>query len=278
MEASAVQALARGNDGGIDGGACSDAHRAPDTRNAHVSTSHNAVGAHHRHVYDTPTFAARAAEYVAGAVEASIVARGRCALMLAGGATPRPVYAQMAMAPLAERVAWDRVAIYFGDERCVPPDDVRSNFRMAHETLLGRVPLPKASIHRMEGERIDTDGAAADYARLLPDALDVLLLGVGEDGHTASLFPHAPALQEEARRVVSTRSPAPPSLRLTITPPVIRAATVIIVLASGAAKAAVIARALEGPRIPEEVPIQLALGGTWLLDRAAASRLQGAVA
>lgn len=243
-----------------------------------MSILHNAVGAHHVHVYDPPTFAARAAEYVAGAVEASIVARSRCALVLAGGATPRPVYEQMAAAPLAERVAWDRVAIYFGDERCVPPDDPQSNFRMAHEALLSRVPVASGSVHRMEGERTDVDAAAAEYARLLPDAVDVLLLGVGEDGHTASLFPHAPALQEEMRRVVPARSPAPPALRLTITPPVIRAARVVIVLARGAAKAGAMVRALEGPRAPQEVPIQLALGGTWLLDRAAASKLQGVVA
>lgn len=243
-----------------------------------MSILHHVAGAHQVHVYDAPSFAARAAEYVAGAVEASITARGHCALMLAGGVTPRPVYEQMAVAPVADRIAWDRVAVYFGDERCVPPDDPRSNFRMAHEALLSRVPIPPGSIHRMEGERTDFGAAAADYARLLPDALDVMLLGVGEDGHTASLFPHAPVLQEQARRVVAVRSPRPPTMRLTITPPVIRAARAIIVLASGTSKAGVIARALEGPRSPEALPIQLALGGTWLLDSDAASELQGAVA
>ncbi|HSA57126.1 MAG TPA: 6-phosphogluconolactonase [Gemmatimonadaceae bacterium] len=230
------------------------------------------------HVFDPASFAAIAAEHVTIAMERSILARGRCDLALTGGSTPRPVYEQMALAPLAERIPWDRVAIYFGDERCVPPDDPRSNFRMADESLLSRVPIPRTSIHRMAGERTDYEAAAADYARLLPDALDILLLGAGEDGHTASLFPHSPALREEARRVVSARSPAPPAMRLTITPPVIRAARAIFVLASGRTKAAAIARALEGPRSPEEVPIQLALGGTWLLDRAAASELRGEIA
>ena len=230
------------------------------------------------HVFDPASFAAIAAEHVAVAVAASITARERCALALTGGSTPRPVYEQMAAPPLSKRIPWDRVTIYFGDERCVPADDPQSNFRMADESLLRRVPIPRASIHRLEGERTDHDAAAADYARLLPDALDVLLLGVGEDGHTASLFPRSPALQEEARRVVSARSPAPPANRLTITPPVIRAARAIIVLASGRTKAAAIARALEGSRSPEEVPIQLALGGTWLLDRAAASELHGEIA
>lgn len=227
------------------------------------------------HVYGTTHFAARAAEHVTVAVEASIAARGHCALALAGGATPRPVYERMAKSPLSERIAWGRVTIHFGDERCVPPDDPRSNFRMADQSLLSRVPIPRAAIHRMAGERTDHAAAAADYARGLPDALDVLLLGVGDDGHTASLFPRSAALREETRAVVPVRGPAAPEMRLTITPPVIRAARAIIVIASGMAKAATIARALEGPLSPDELPIQLALRGTWLLDRDAAGALQG---
>jgi 6-phosphogluconolactonase len=229
-------------------------------------------------VYGSAHFAALAAEHVTAAVVASLETQGRCALALTGGATPRPVYELMAASPLSNRVAWDHVTIYFGDERCVPPDDPRSNFRMADESLLSRVPIPRASIQRMEGERTDYDAAAADYARRLPDELDVLLLGVGEDGHTASLFPRSPALRETLRRVVPARSPAPPAMRLTITPPVIRAARAIIVLARGRTKAAPIARAVEAPWSPEEVPSQLARGGTWLLDRAAAAELQRDIA
>ncbi|MGH7719617.1 MAG: 6-phosphogluconolactonase, partial [Gemmatimonadaceae bacterium] len=134
-------------------------------------------------------------DFIAGAIRR----RGHCALALTGGATPRPVYARMAVPPLAERIEWDHVTVYFGDERCVPPDHPESNYRMAHEVLLQRVPVPGASVHRMEGERADRDAAARDYGRLLPDRLDVLLLGMGADGHTASLFPHSPALAERAR-------------------------------------------------------------------------------
>lgn len=226
------------------------------------------------HVFDLASFAAAAAERIVVAVGAAVEERGGCALALSGGSTPHPVYEQMALSPLRERIAWERLTIYFGDERCVPPDDTESNYRMADEALLSRVPILRAAIHRMPGERPDHDAAAEDYARLLPDALDVLLLGVGDDGHTASLFPRSDALREETRRVVAVRGPAPPVRRLTITPPVIEAARTILVLASGKAKSAAIARALDGPWLPEEVPVQLARGGTWLLDRAAASALR----
>ena len=185
------------------------------------------------------------------------------------------MYERMALPPLAGRVAWERVAVYFGDERCVPPDDPESNYRMAHEALLQHVPIPSTSVHRMEGERTDRDAAARDYERLLPPRLDLLLLGMGEDGHTASLFPHSPALAERARRVVPVSRPAPSRPRLTITPPVIHAADTVIVVVAGAEKAATVARALEGPYVPDELPIQLALRGTWLIDHAAAHGLRG---
>jgi 6-phosphogluconolactonase len=185
------------------------------------------------------------------------------------------VYAFLAVSPLAERVAWDRVAVYFGDERCVPPDAEESNYRMVREALLQHVPISRASVHRMEGERADADAAARDYERQLPPALDILLLGMGADGHTASLFPHSPALAERARRVVAVHRPAPALQRLTITPPVIDAAETVIVLVAGADKAATVARAIQGPYVPDELPIQLALRGTWLIDHHAARDLAG---
>lgn len=214
-----------------------------------------------------------AATRVAEVIEDTIEMRGRCTLALAGGATPRPVYERLAVSPLAERIAWDHVSIYFGDERCIPPDDRESNYRMVEEALLRHVPIPSTSVHRMEGERADTDAAARDYERLLPVRLDLLLLGMGEDGHTASLFPHSPALAERTRRVVSVSRPERLPLRLTITPPVIHAADTMIVLVAGAEKAATVARALEGPYAPDELPIQLALRGTWFVDENAASQL-----
>jgi 6-phosphogluconolactonase len=183
------------------------------------------------------------------------------------------VYQRLAAAPLSERVSWERVAIYFGDERGVPPDDPESNFLMANETLLGRVPIPRAHIHRMEGDRADREASAQDYERLLPDRLDILLLGMGGDGHTASLFPYSSALREQRRRVLAVTSPHPPTWRLTITPPVIREARTIGVMVSGADKAATLTRVLEGPFMPDELPVQLAREGFWFVDRAAGQRL-----
>jgi 6-phosphogluconolactonase len=155
----------------------------------------------------------------------------------------------------------------------VPPTDPASNYRMAREALLDRVSVPAARVHRMEADDADLEKAAARYAALLPDALDVLVLGMGPDGHTASLFPGSPALREQVRKVVPARAPVPPLPRLTITPPVIAAARRVAVIVAGVAKAPVVARALQGPWRPEELPAQLARHGTWILDRPAASAL-----
>jgi 6-phosphogluconolactonase len=216
-----------------------------------------------------------AARRIIGLVANTIARRGGCTLALAGGATPRPVYGCMAIAPLVDEVAWDRVTVYFGDERCVSPEAKESNYRMAREALLRHEPVRRATVHRMQGERADPDAAAQDYERRLPAALDLLLLGMGEDGHTASLFPRSPAVAERVRRVVAVTRPTPQRPRLTITPRVIDAASNVIVLLSGADKAATVAKALEGPHVPDRLPIQLALRGTWLMDDAAARELEG---
>lgn len=216
-------------------------------------------------------FPRRAAAWLAEALSDALSARGQCTIALSGGTTPRPVYAALAAPDLANGIDWSRVHVYFADERAVPPDHVDSNFRMARESLLSRVPIPAAQIHRMEGERPDLDAAAAAYDRLLPGALDVLVLGVGADGHTASLFPGAPALTEGQRRVVAVDGPKPPTRRLTITPPVIAAARKVAVLAVGKAKAWAVARALDDHTSATEVPATLARHGVWFLDMAAAA-------
>lgn len=216
--------------------------------------------------------AAAAAAWIAATIADTVLARGACAVALAGGSTPRAVYA--ALASDHAEVPWSRVSIYFGDERGVPPDDPESNFHTADATLLSRVPIPPAAIHRMPAERADRDAAAREYAALLPAPLDLLLLGMGSDGHTASLFPHAPALDERVRRVVPAESPLPPTHRLTITPPVIAAARRLVVIVAGAAKAATLARVRGGAFDPQALPAQLALGGAWLVDHDAASMLQ----
>ena len=222
-------------------------------------------------VREPPDLFVEAAEHIAGLMNR---ARGSCSIALAGGNTPRPVYALLAKPPLGDRVDWSRVSVFWGDERGVPPDDKDSNYGMARDALLDHVPVPAAQVHRMEAERADRDAAARAYERLLPDPLDILVLGVGPDGHTASLFPGSPVLRETERRVVPVDGPKPPPRRMTITPPVIRAAREIVVIATGADKAGVIARAVQGPEEPLVYPIQLARRAAWFVDGAAAGQLE----
>jgi len=227
---------------------------------------------------DRPRLADAAAEWIAAAIEADIHERGTCAVALSGGATPRPVYERLARPPLAHRIAWRNVRIFFGDERAVPPSNAGSNYGMVRTSLLDHVNVPPTQVQRMEAERGDRDAAARDYERLLPERLDLLLLGMGDDGHTASLFPGSPVLDEQRRRVMPATVPVAPRERLTITPPVIAAARRVAVLVAGADKAATLTRVLRGPVKPRELPAQLALDGFWFLDAAAAAELPGAAA
>jgi len=197
----------------------------------------------------------------------------RCSLALAGGSSPRPVYERLAV-ELPDRDSWSRIDVFFGDERCVPPGDPASNYRMAKEALFDRVALDASQVHRMECERFDRDQAARAYEAILPENLDLLVLGLGEDGHTASLFPGAPALAETRRRVLAVKSPRPPLDRLTITPPVILDARLVLVLVAGADKADALARAIDGPYAPQHTPGQLARNGLWIVDPAAAAQLR----
>jgi 6-phosphogluconolactonase len=212
----------------------------------------------------------QAAEWLAREVTNAITKRGSCGLCLAGGRTPQPVYRALAS---EASIDWDRVGVFFTDERAVPPDHPDSNYLMVYQALLSRVPIPSADVHRMEAERPDREAAARDYERRLPLRLDVLLLGIGPDGHTASLFPGSAALDERQRRVVPVVGAKAPAERLTITPPVIEAARQVAVVAAGQDKAAMVARAIEGPLAPKAVPAQLARRGSWFLDEAAAARL-----
>jgi 6-phosphogluconolactonase len=226
-----------------------------------------------RQVVDREDFERAAADWLTAAINNVVEAKGRCTLALAGGSTPRPVYWALSQEPYATRVRWAKVWVYFGDERGVSPDHPDSNYGMAREALLRHVGIPQDQIFRMEAERPDRDTAAEQYARTLPERLDILILGVGPDGHTASLFPKSPALEERSRRVVPITAPKPPTSRLTITPPVVRSAREVVVLATGQDKAPVIARALKDELSPRDLPAQLARDGTWILDRAAAAGL-----
>ena len=194
-----------------------------------------------------------AAGWILRRIEEAVAARGACHVALAGGSTPRPVYERLGAAALP----WDRLDWWFGDERAVPPDHAESNYRMVLETLR---PKLLERVHRL-----DPDATEA-YERLLPERLDILILGMGPDGHTASLFPGSPALDIRDRRVVPVIGPKPPPRRATITPPVIEAAREIVVLAWGADKAAMVTRAREGPLDIQAVPAQLARRGAWFTD------------
>jgi 6-phosphogluconolactonase len=214
--------------------------------------------------------ARQAAEWLGLEVTRAIAERGSCAVGLAGGRTPERVYGELAA---GSSIDWSKVSVFFGDERAVPPDHPDSNYLMVHLALLSRVPIPSDNVHRMEAERADREAAAREYERSLPPRLDVLLLGMGPDGHTASLFPGSAALDERQRLVVPVLGTKPPAERLTITPPVIEAARKVAVIATGEDKALMVARAIEGPFAPKAVPVQLARRGCWFLDQAAAARL-----
>lgn len=211
-----------------------------------------------------------AAGWLAAEIAAAIAARGSCSVALSGGRTPEPVYRALAS---ATGVGWEKVSLFFADERAVPPDHGESNYRMVREALLSRVGIPPESVHRMEAERQDRDAAAREYEQRLPPVLDLLVLGIGTDGHIASLFPHSPALSERRRLVVPAVGASPPVERITITPPVIEAARRLAVIVTGGNKAAALARAIEGRLAPMEVPGQLARRAAWFLDRAAAAKL-----
>src|SRR5258705_9633015 len=181
----------------------------------------------------------------------------------AGGSTPRDTYLRLGTEALVSRVMWSRVQVLWGDERCVPPDHIESNYRMARETLLDRVPIPAANVHRIHGED-DPATAAEVYEATLRALLrtpagariDLVLLGLGEDGHTASLFPGNAAVHERTRWVMAARASAASVWRITLTPAGINAAAEILFLVSGGANAGILARLLERPRRPQALPAQ----------------------
>ena len=220
---------------------------------------------------------AAAGRFVATAGEA-IASRGQFIVALSGGSTPRDTYLRLGTGALVSKVMWSRVQVLWGDERCVPPHDVESNYRMARETLLDRVPVPAENVHRIHGED-DPTIAAADYETTLRALLriDLVLLGLGEDGHTASLFPGSPAVHEQTRWVLAARAPAAAVWRITLTPAVINAAAEVLFLVSGGGKAGILRRVLEGPRRLQELPAQAIAPSNgrlrWCVDTAAAAEL-----
>jgi 6-phosphogluconolactonase len=222
-----------------------------------------------RIVCDSKDLPGRAAARIALELTKAIGERGRASLALAGGTTPKATYESLAGLPLE----WSLIDIFFGDERCVPADHADSNYRMAKAALFDRITIPTDCVHRMQGEHPDQEAAARAYEAELPPRLDVVVLGIGEDAHTASLFPGSPALLEQHRLVLPVIGPKPPPERLSLTPPALRAARLCLVLGAGAGKAEPVRRALKDPIDISSTPIQLAREGVWFLDQAAASAL-----
>lgn len=240
----------------------------------------------HWHVFTgTPSFVDGAAAFICDVAAKAIAERGRFALAASGGGTPKPVYARLAQADYRRRVAWDRVHIFFGDERCVPPEDARSNYRMVRETWLDHAPIPPGNIHRIRGEedpacealRYEQEMARLHRTNALP-AFDLVLLGLGDNGHTASLFPGTAVLRERERWVSAQYVEVMQSWRVTFTAPLINAARRVAFLVEGAGKAQMVRNLLEGPYQPEVWPAQLIepAGGElhWLTDAAAASLVE----
>ncbi len=225
-----------------------------------------------------------AAELFIARAAAAIRDRGRFSVALAGGNTPRKAYELLAETPRHVAVEWSKVQVFWGDERCVPPDDPRSNYRMAREALLDRVPLKPAQIHRMRGED-DPEEAAQDYERELRSffaegaaRFDLVLLGLGDNAHTASLFPGLTVLDEATRWVAPAYVKEQDMHRITLTAPAINQARSVMFLVAGADKAPALAEVLYGPRDPRRLPAQLIEPADgellWLVDRAAAVGLK----
>lgn len=224
-------------------------------------------------VVEASALARTAAEWILKQIETAARSRGVCSVALAGGSTPRALYEVLGNSDLAERLPWEQVDWYFGDERAVPMDHPESNYKLVLDTLFRLHREGVGRTYRMPADAPDPEAAADHYGRRFPETVDLLLLGMGPDGHTASLFPGSPALDVRDRRVVATEGPKPPHRRMTITPPVIENARSVVVLAAGIEKAAMVARALGGPLDVKAVPAQLARHGTWFVDPAAAGQM-----
>lgn len=198
-------------------------------------------------------------------------------LVLSGGSTPRALFELLATDEYRSQLNWSKVEIYFGDERCVPPDHPDSNYLMAYTAMLSKMPIPEANIHRIRGE-LDPEQAAIEYGQLLKckftdNGPDMVLLGMGDDGHTASLFPGTEALKEMHHRCVANFVPKLKAWRITTTYRFLNTASQVMILVAGANKAARLTEVLEGPRDLERLPVQgIEPSGklTWLLDAAAA--------
>lgn len=233
---------------------------------------------------DIDDLSRRAAEAVASAINDAIRTNGRCSIALAGGNTPRPTYELLA-SRFNERIPWTRVHVFWGDERFVPAGDPRRNDTMARKALLDRVPCPPPNIHGVPAEATTAVEAAAQYEAALRNhfstewpVFDLVILGLGEDGHTASLFPGSPAVEERTRWAVAVEVPADPPVRISLTLPVFNHASLTYFLVTGPNKAPALGLVLDrknGERWPA-ARIHPSGRVVWWVDREAARALESA--
>ncbi|MEQ8674304.1 MAG: 6-phosphogluconolactonase [Aggregatilineales bacterium] len=232
---------------------------------------------------DGDALALAGADFFVQTAVIAIASRGKFTVALSGGSTPRNLHQLLTREPFLSQVDWSKVYVYWGDERTVPPDAAESNYKMARETLLEHVPIPEVQVHRMRGE-IDPEAAATEYGRLIkahfdpPDTrFDLIFLGMGDDGHTASLFPHTAALNEVEHRCVANFVPKLDTWRITLTAPVINSAANVVFLVGGASKAEALKAVIEDEYQPETYPSQLIAPEDgqliWMVDEAAAALL-----
>ena len=237
---------------------------------------------------DPAALALHAAHHLTELVEEAVAARGRARIAVSGGSTPKATFALLAdpKHPFLSRMPWDRLELFFVDERTVPPDNTESNYHMTRETLLSKVSMKPEQIHRMQGE-LTPEAAAAEYEFDLRRSFrlegaeaprfDVITLGMGDDGHTASLFPHTEAIHEMGRLVAANHVPQKDTWRITLTWPVINHAREVFFLIAGKDKADRLKQVFLGPRDVETLPSQLIWPAsgilTLLLDKAAAAEL-----
>jgi 6-phosphogluconolactonase len=233
-------------------------------------------------VPDVKALAVAAAERIITLSDDAKSRRETFSIALSGGNTPKTLFELLATDAYSQRINWDHWEIYWGDERCVPPTDSESNFRMAAQAMLDHVPIPPENIHRMKGE-LDPQQAAIEYGQLLKQkfgdgGMNLILLGMGDDGHTASLFPHTEALKETKHRCVANFVAKMNVWRITMSAPFINRAHTIIEMVAGASKASRLEEVLQGPPRPEDYPVQMIdpIEGEmiWLLDAAAAGMLE----
>jgi 6-phosphogluconolactonase len=231
---------------------------------------------------DENALAEAAADRFVSIVESTLRYRRVADVALAGGSTPRAMNALLASPQLRSSVAWNRVRFFFGDERTVPPDDAESNYRMTYDTLFGPLGIPEANIFRMRGED-EPHAAAAAYAACLTaefgsrPRFDLLFLGMGPDGHTASLFPGTLATVDDTQLVVANWVEKFSTWRITLTPHVLNDAAHVVITTGGASKADALHGVLDGPHQPDLYPVQLVapVDGElhWIIDEAAAAKL-----